>query len=274
MSRITNKNVKIGENYVLPLTQRSISKYEAKVESLLNDVEEEKQRLLEEARIEAENIKTRAELSVKEAQTNAESIVNNAKNEALNIIKQAEEEREKINNETQAISKQAYDEGFEQGHAAGLEKFKTDSLECIKSLDTLAASSFEIKQNIVKSADRDIVELVIAIARKITERSFDEDMLKEITLSAIAQLKNKEEVTIIVSPKLVENILKLSENFKQEVSQIKNIKIIEDSALSADGTIVETPLSRVDSRVSAQIDEIAARLINGVTDDVQQEEMP
>ena len=96
-------------------------------------------------------------------------------------------------------------------------------------------------------------------------------MLKEITLSAIGQLKNKEDVTIIVSPQLVQNIIKLSEEFKQELSQVKNIKIIEDSALSADGTIVETPLSRVDSRVSAQIDEIAARLMNGITDDLQQE---
>ena len=47
MSRITNKNVKIGDNYILPLKQKSISKYEAKVESLLNDVEEEKKRRAE-----------------------------------------------------------------------------------------------------------------------------------------------------------------------------------------------------------------------------------
>ena len=70
---------------------------------------------------------------------------------------------------------------------------------------------------------------------------------------------------------MVENIIKLSEEFKQELPQVKNIKIIEDAALSTDGTIVETPLSRVDSRVSSQIDEIAARLINGVTDDLRQE---
>lgn len=271
MSRITNKNVKIGDSYVLPLKQRSISKYEAKVESLLNDVELEKKRLLEEAEVEAQNIKTRAELIVKEAEQKAEEIINNAKNESVNIIKQAEVEQERVKGETESISKQAYDEGFEKGHADGLEKFNTEATESLKALDTLAATSFELKQNIVKSADMDIVELVIAIARKITSRVFDEEMLKEITLSAIAQLKNREEVTIIVSPQLVQSIMNLSESFKQEYSQIQNIKIIEDSALSTDGTIVETPLSRVDSRISSQIDEIAARLINGITDDVRQE---
>lgn len=270
MSRITNKNVKIGEQYVLPLTQRSISKYEAKVESLLNDVEEEKKRLLELAKKDADNIKMRAELVVKEAEAKAEEIINNAKNEAINIVKQAEANQNEIQQQTETISKKAYDEGFAKGQVDGLEKFKLDSTEALKSLDILAASSFEIKQNIIKSADIDIIELVIAIAKKITTRAFDEPMLKEVTLHAISKLKNKEEVTIIVNPKLVENIINLSEEFKQNVSQLQNIKIIEDSALSCDGTIVETPISRVDSRISSQIDEIAARLINGITDDTQQ----
>lgn len=271
MSRITNKNVKIGESYVLPLTQRSISKYEAKVESLLNDVEEEKQKLLKEARLEADNIKTRAELIVQEAELKSQEIINNAQNEAQNIIEKAKQDQETVKQETEAISKQAYDEGFAKGEADGLEKFKNDAGDALKSLDTLTASSFEIKQNIIKSADMDIVELVLAITRKITSKTFDENVLKDITTEAIKQLKNKEEIKIIVNPKLVDNIIKFSTEFKQEISQIQNIKIIEDSALSCDGTIVETPLSRVDCRISSQIDEIATKLINGITDDIQQE---
>lgn len=270
MSRITNKNVKIGDNYVLPLTNSSISKYEAKVESLLNDVEEEKRRLLEEAKKEADNIKIRAGLLIKDAEEKGHQVIENAKNQAVNIIKQAEEEQNNIKLKTEEIAKNAYNEGFQKGLEDGLNKFREDSITSVKSLETLAATSFELKHNIVKSADMDIVELVIAIARKITSAKFDENMLKEITISAINQLKDKEEVTIIVNPQLVQNIINLSEEFKQEISQIKNIKIIEDSALSVDGTIVSTPLSRVDSRISSQIDEIAARLINGITDDVQQ----
>lgn len=271
MSRINNKNVKIGENYVLPLTQSSISKYEAKVESILNDVEVEKKRLLQSAENEAENIKTRANLIVKEAESKANQIIGNAKNESLRIIKQAEDEQNKIKSQTEEISKKAYDEGFTKGQEDGLNKFKENSIDSIKALDTLANSSFEIKHNIVKSADMDIVELVIAIARKITTVKFDENMLKEVTISAIQQLKNKESITIIVNPQLVQNIINLSEGFKNEITQLKNIKIIEDTALSVDGVIVETPLSRVDSRISSQIEEIYTRLINGITDDVQQE---
>lgn len=255
----------------MPLTNSSISKYEAKVESLLNDVELEKKRLLEDAQKDADNIKTRANLIVQEAEANASKIIEDAKKEAENIINKASLDKENISAQTKEIEKQAYEAGFQKGQADGLEKFKQDSISSIKSLETLVSSSFDLKQNIIKSADIDIIDLVIAIARKITTKSFDENMLREITISAISQLKNKEEITIIVNPSLVNNISNLSESFKEEIAQLKNLKIIEDSSLSSDGVIVESPLSRVDGRISSQIDEIASRLINGITDDVQQE---
>ena len=271
MSRITNKNVKIGDNYVLPLTQSSISKYEAKVESLLSDVEIEKQRLLSAAQQEADNIKTRAELVVQEAEQKAAEIINNAKNESVNIIKKAEVEKEQIDSQKEELSKQAYDEGFQKGVSEGLEKFKQDAVDALKALDSLANISFDMKQKIVKSADTDIIELVSAIAKKVTLQLFDEKMLKNITIEAIKSLKDKEEITVIINPELVDMIIKLADNFRNEISQLERINIIEDVNLSCDGPIVETPLSRVDSRVSSQIDEIVKNVINGMSDDVQQE---
>ena len=59
--------------------------------------------------------------------------------------------------------------------------------------------------------------------------------------------------------------------FKNEISQMQNINIIEEASLSSDGVIVQSTLSRVDARISSQIDEIATRLINGIKDDSEQE---
>ena len=63
----------------------------------------------------------------------------------------------------------------------------------------------------------------------------------------------------------------LPNHFREKISQLKSIKIIEDSSLSCDGTIVESPLSRVDARISSQINEIAEQLMNGASDELQQE---
>ena len=59
--------------------------------------------------------------------------------------------------------------------------------------------------------------------------------------------------------------------FKNEISQMQNINIIEEASLSSDGVIVQSTLSRVDARISSQIDELATRLINGIKDDSEQE---
>ena len=271
MSRITNKNIKIGDSYTLPLEQHSISKYEAKVESLLNEVEIEKQQLLSNAQKEAQNIKTRATLAVEEANQKALEIIENAKKEAEEIKEQAILEIENAKKEAEKIKEEGYKEGFSKGTEDGHEKFISDSKEVLTNLDTIANSAKDLKDNIIKSADIDIVELVIAISKKVAIRSFDEKMLKDITMESISCLKSKEKITIIVNPQLVDKILSLSETFRTEISQLEHINIIEDSSLSCDGTIVETPLSRVDNRISAQIDEIATKLINGITDDVLQE---
>lgn len=253
----------------MPLNQSSISKYEAKVELLLNNVEEEKKRLLEDAKKEAENIKTRANLIVQEAEANAQKIIEQAKKEAENIIKNADEQKNNLSSETEQIQKQAFDEGIEKGRLEGIQQVKEESKIALESLNTLTSSSFEIKKSIITSAEKDIIDLVLAIAKKITTKSFDDKMLKEITLAAISQLKNKEKITIIVNPELINNILSISEELKQEIAQLESINIIEDSSLSPDGVIVETPLSRVDSRISSIIDEIAKNLINGIADEIQ-----
>ena len=50
-----------------------------------------------------------------------------------------------------------------------------------------------------------------------------------------------------------------------------SIKIIEDNSVSPDGVIVETLSSRLDSRISTQISEIAQKMLTGTNDELEQE---
>ena len=68
--------------------------------------------------------------------------------------------------------------------------------------------------------------------------------------------------SITISPELAEKIYSISDKLKEEVPKLNSIRIIEDANVSADGTIVETPLSRVDSRLKTQIDQIAEKMMS------------
>ena len=126
-----------------------------------------------------------------------------------------------------------------------------------------------MKRNIIDSATLDIVELVTAIADKVCHVKFDTKMLYKITLDAIKQLNDKESITIIVNPQLVEHINKLANHFKEEFPKLQSIKILEDNSVSPDGVIVETLNTRLDSRISVQIAEIAQNMLTGANNELE-----
>ncbi len=240
----------MGDNYVLPIEQTNVTRQQAKVQKIIAETDAKAQQIIK-------NAESKSQVVVQAANTEAENIIENAK-------KKAEKEYE-------AIKKQAYEEGFKKGEQDGLYKFQKDASEGLKSLDTLAASSFELKKNIIDSASRDIVDLVITIADKVCHKKFDEEVLHDITLDAIKQLNDKENITIIVNPALIDNINNLVSKFREEIPKLGTLKILEDNSLSADGVIVETPNTRLDSRVSVQIAEIAEKMLTGTDDGMEQE---
>ena len=230
----------MGDNYVLPIEQTRVTRQQAKVQQIIDETDAKARQIID-------NAETKSQVVIQAANTEAESIIANAK-------KKAEQEYDKI----------------KEGEQDGLYKFQNDAQEALKSLDTLSSSSYEIKKNIIDSASRDIVDLVIAIADKVCHQKFDINVLYKITLDAVKQLNDKENITIIVNPALVNNINKLADKFREAIPNLQSLKILEDNSLSADGVIVETPDTRLDSRVSVQIAEIAAKMLTGSGDGLEQ----
>ena len=247
-NRIKSDDIQIGSNYVLPIEQSNVTLSQAKV-----------QKIIEETDLKAQKI-------ISDAEGQSQVIMQNTNAEASRIIENAQKRAEE---EYENIRQQAYQEGFTKGQEDGLNKFQNDSIEALKSLETLSSSSFDLKKNIIDSATLDIVELVSAIADKVCHIKFDSEVLHKITLDAIKELNDKENITIIVNPKLVDNISQLCENFKNEVPKLQSIKILEDNSVSPDGVIVETLNTRLDSRVSSQITEIAEHMLTGANDELE-----
>lgn len=234
-SRIKSGNIQLGESFVVPIDQ---SDHNKKIQEALA----KEQEIIKQGEQQAQEI-------IAQAQKQAEEIIEQAKQQALS--------------EVDAITQQAHNEGFEAGRQEGLEDITNELQDKIISVNDFAKCNFDLKGNIIKSAYLDIIDLVVQIAHKICSKSLelDDNILKEITEHAIHSLKDKEEITIIVNPQMAEKIYAISDDLKDKIPQLSSIKIIEDNSVSADGTIVESPLSRVDARVQSQISEITEKLM-------------
>lgn len=248
MTRIKSDNVQIGSSYVLPI-ENPYKEEEARLKRMILAAQKEKDRLIKEGVAKAKELVDEAKEIITQAQQQATQIVETATNEAN---AQSTEIKE-------TAQKEGYDAGYKQGYDDGTKSLE----EKVLAVDTFAQSQFDLKHNIIKSAQLDIVELVIAIARKVCQKSLESDInvLKDMTIEAIKQLKDKENITITINPELAEKIYSISEDLKEAIPKLQNIKVIEDDNVSADGTIVETLLSRVDNRLKIQIDQIAEKFL-------------
>ena len=247
-NRIKSEEIQIGNNYVLTIEQSKVTIQQAKVKKIIEETDAMAQQI------------------ISEAENKSQVLLENANNESAQIIENAKQQAQQ---EYETIKKQAYEEGFSKGQKDGLQKFQNDSLESIKSLETLTSSTFDLKKNIIDSATLDIVELVSAIADKVCHIKFDNQILYNLTLDAIKELNEKEKITIIVNPKLVENISSMVEGFKEEIPNLESVKIVEDNSVSPDGVIVETLNTRLDSRVSTRIAEISRNMLMGADDELE-----
>lgn len=235
MTKIRSDNIQLGDSFVVPIEP---SDHSLKIKEAL---EKEKEIIL--------NGEQKAREIIENAQQQAQELIEEAKNEALARVDE--------------ITQQAHQEGFEAGRQEGLENITQELSDKILAVNNFAQSNFEIKNNIIKSAHLDIIKLVIEIAQKVCSKllELDSNILKEITENAIQTLKDKEDITIIVNPEMAEKIYAISEELREKIPQLSSIKIVEDASVSPDGTIVESPLSRVDSRIKSQINEIAEKLL-------------
>lgn len=236
MTRIKAHNIQLEGSFTVPIEENSHNK---KIQEALD---KEKEIIIQGER--------KAQEIVEHAQIQAEKIIEDAKNQALS--------------EVDAITEKAHQEGFEAGRQEGLENITNELQDKIIAVNDFAKSNFEIKGNIIKSAHLDIIDLLIEISQKVCSKSLelDDNILKEITKNAIHALKDKENITIIVNPEMAEKIYAISDELKEQIPQLSSIKIVEDNSVSPDGTIVESPLSRVDCRVKSQINEISDKLMS------------
>lgn len=246
MTRIKSNNIQLGDSFVVSIEDLG---HKAKIQEALAKEEE----------------------IIVNAEQKAAEIIAQANNQAQQLIAQGEQQ---ALSRVEAITQQAHNEGFEAGRQEGYADITKELQDKVIAVNDFAYSNFDIKNNIIKSAHSDIIRLVVEIAQKVcsTALTLDDNVLKELTLQAINSLKDKEDITIIVHPEMAQKIYAISDELKEKIPQLSSIKIIEDASVSPDGTIVESPMSRVDSRVCSQIGEIAERLM-GKLDSTQLSEV-
>lgn len=237
---------------------------EAKVQKMLDEAAREAQNILESANIEAQGLKNRAQELLDCAAKKGDEILDEAKIEAQKIKETAQQEALGIK---ETASQEGAKEGYEAGYTDGCEKIRQELLQKIIAMDEIAKNAFEMKNKIMSSSKREIVELVLMIAKKVCIDSVDKNALIHLVNESVKFLSDKENIELILSEKyarLLNEILNntLNSDTAQteiDIDKLRSIKLSYNSKMSDDTLIIQTPKERLDLGFETQLNQIAQK---------------
>ena len=160
------------------------------------------------------------------------------------------------------LEQEAYEKGFAQGEKDGLELGEKKAAKFVEKIENLFMESIPLKDEIIKQHEKEILDLIFAVAGKIVHHQieFDESTVKDTILSALKLSVQKSKIVIRVNPKDYDFVEKLRPDLFAKFNEVKSIIISSDQSISRGGCFLETPGGDVDARVEAQLEKIRQSL--------------
>ncbi len=147
-------------------------------------------------------------------------------------------------------------EAYREGEAAGRERGRAEYASAIEQLTASVREMAAIKPRLRHEAERDLVQLSLAIARRILRRELtvDPGAVAGIVRAALDRLAQVEIYRLRLNPADVAAVA-------EQVGQ--RVEVIPDPALPRGAAIFETARGKLDASIDTQLEEIERGFADG-----------
>jgi len=163
--------------------------------------------------------------------------------------------------EIEAIQRQAWDEGYEQGRREGLLAAEREAAERIAMLDRILQEMAHPLDELDEQVEEELVSLAMAVARQLIRREVKTDpaQIVGVIREGIKLLPvSAGDVRLELHPEdaaLVRELLNLSEG------EERSWRIQEDPTLSRGGCRIANNASRIDATLENRINQVVAAVL-------------
>lgn len=253
----------------------SIEEMEAELERYRRETEEEVKQMLDRARGEAKRIeeegkkaafnelqqtREQIKLEIDRLRIESEQEIERGKFEAEKMIKEAELKVSEIEHE-------AYKKGYEAGREEGYKEGQAEVLRLIDRLGTIVSTAVDIRDDIIRSSEKMMAEMILMIARKVIKDEIVER--REVVINnikeAIRRVKDRDRIDIRVNFADLDMTTAHKDELIKMMESLKKVNIYEDSRVERGGCIIETDVGAIDARISTQLDAIEEAIRNTST---------
>jgi len=156
------------------------------------------------------------------------------------------------------LEQEAYEKGFAQGEKDGFELGEKKAAKTVEKIEKIFVELAALRQEILKHYEKDIIDLVFAIAEKIVHFKIKSDgkAVKDAILSALDLAGQKSKVVVRVNPEDYDFVENFRPDLFTEYKELKSVIVTSDHSISRGGCFLETPSGDVDARVESQLERI------------------
>ena len=253
----------------------SIEEMEAELERYRRETEEEVKTMLSDAQERAKQIEADGKKSAFQEQQNAREQIK-AEMEKLKIDSEREIERAKFEAEkmikeaelkVSEIEHEAYKKGYEAGREEGYKEGQAEVMRLIDRLGTIVSTAVDIRDEIIRSSEKLMSEMILMIARKVIKDEIVER--REVVINnikeAIRRVKDRDRIDIRVNFADLDMTTAHKDELIKMMESLKKVNIYEDSRVDRGGCIIETDVGAIDARISTQLDTIEEAIRNTST---------
>jgi len=198
-----------------------------------------------------------SETKLAEANQKAEEIVRQAQEDIQKQQVQWEQEKQQLIDET---TKNAYEEGYEQGKNDAFREYEQLVEEAKNIVDT-ARNDY---QEQIEKSEETILNLGLKVAEKILGKKLEEDPTTFLSIvhSVIQEVKELEQVALYVHPEQYSTVIDQKNELEMIVDHHAELSIYPKNGLQPYQCYVESPFGRVDASIDSQLEELRTKLFN------------
>lgn len=195
-----------------------------------------------------------ADRSIEEVNEQASRVVEDLERQRLEFEAWRREEQEKVQREARKIREDASQEGFTQGREEGREVAAGKAIALLTGLEQSLARAIREKDSVIVQAEKQILELALAIARKIvrTEIRINPAVIDETVKCAIARVTDRDSVTVYVNLQDLERVTRRRGEILRHLDPGSRVTVVEDENIEPGGLIISTQLGNIDATIRGQ----------------------
>lgn len=158
-----------------------------------------------------------------------------------------------------ALEREAFTKGYAQGERAGLEAGGKRAEAMLRRLAQTLEELSSLRDNMVRQTERELVQLSVAIARRILQRevNVDPELTAALAHIALERLGGAAPATVRLHP---DDYATVTAGQVTALSG-RQVEILPDPAVARGGCLVESEFGFINASVDAQVDEIARAVL-------------